>query len=128
MAEVNIDNIATDLNLKLSKTECVRYPISKWLSSDGLTWYTIYNDGWKECGGQATGVAYNSSGRFSFPLPNGFSNNKYTIVGSVVTANTDHYFRGVYFVEDTGTQAKACTSYNGANSGAYTIRYYACGY
>lgn len=98
------------------------------ISTDGTAWYRIWASGWKECGGQITGVAYNSSGRFTFPLPSGFSDNKYNIVGSVVTPNTDHYFRGVYFIADTGTQAKAVTSHNSNAAGAYTVRYYACGW
>lgn len=52
--EVNIDNVATELNNKIGKNECVRYPVSKWQSSDGLSWYIVYNDEWKEAGGIGT--------------------------------------------------------------------------
>ena len=82
MAEFNLDNIATDLNDKIGKGECVRYPVSKWQSSDGLSWYTIYNDGWKECGGKIK--ASSSKYKLNLPLPSGFSDKNYT---AVVSAN-----------------------------------------
>lgn len=128
MAEFNIDNIATELNNKIGKGECVRYPVSKYVSSDGSAWYTIYNDGWKECGGKATGVTYSSSTLVTLPLPDGFSNTNYTITGSVVNTSTGHYFEGVYFIASSTTQAKFATGYNGTSGGSYPVRFYACGY
>ena len=128
MAEFNLDNIATELNNKIGKGECVRYPISKYCSEDASAWYTVYNDGWKECGGKATGVAYNSSTLVTLPLPNGFSNMNYTILGSVVNTSTTHYLEGVYFMISSNTQAKMVTSHNGGTAAQYTVKYYACGY
>ena len=129
MAEFNLDNIATDLNNKIGKGECVRYPVSKYCNSDASAWYIIYNDGWKECGGKATGVAYNSSTLITLPLPDGgFKDTNYTIIGSVVNTSTGHYFEGVYFIASSNTQAKMATSHNGGTAGAYPVRYYACGY
>lgn len=71
--EVNIDNIATDLNTKISKNECVRYPVEKWRSSDGLSWYTRYNDGWKECGGYITNGQHPTTTTYTMTMPITFS-------------------------------------------------------
>lgn len=53
-----------------------RYVVETYKSSDGNTWYTIYNDGWKECGGTITSVPYDTS--FTLNLPVTFSDTKYT--------------------------------------------------
>ena len=69
MAEFNIDNIATELNNKIGKGECVRYPVSKWISSDGKSWCTVYNDGWKECGGVFDGATASAQNKqIVFPV------------------------------------------------------------
>jgi len=50
--EVDIDEIATDLNGKVSKADCSTiYPvISTYVN--GTSWYRIYSDGWCEQGGE----------------------------------------------------------------------------
>lgn len=84
--EVNIDNITTDLNNKIGKTECVRYPVAKWLSSDGSSWYTIYNDNFKEVGIKWAG---SSSTGVNYLLPIPFSTKKYlTLVTTNGTSTT----------------------------------------
>ena len=76
--EVDIDNIASDLNnalnqinTKISKNEIARYPVSTWISSDKSSWYIIYNDGWKECGGHVVLSATNNwqQPTVIFPIP-----------------------------------------------------------
>lgn len=90
MAEFNLDNIATDLNNKIGKGECVRYPVSKWQSSDKLSWYIVYNDGWKECGATQS-VSYNSTATtVTYPLPNGFDTDFVTITTAYVTTSRDN--------------------------------------
>lgn len=126
--EVNIDNIATDLNNKLSKTETVRYPVSKWISSDGMSWYTIYSDDWKECGGTSGTSSTTTQKAITFPLPNGFDSISYTLVlGGVGQASTGSYEGGYVINSKTKTGfthhgiASATNSYN-------NFDWFACGY
>ena len=44
----NFQKQIDNLEQKLSK----RYLVDSYVSSDGNTWYNIYSDGWKECGGR----------------------------------------------------------------------------
>lgn len=83
-AGLNIDKISTDLQDKLSKTEVSRYVTEKWVASDGLSWYTKYNDGWKECGVTKIDINTDGDGR-NIVLPVEFSNTNYTSVVSTST-------------------------------------------
>ena len=132
MAEFNLDNIATDLNNKIGKNECVRYPVSKWQSSDGLSWYIVYNDGWKECGGQITGGA-SSFTTLTFPLPSGFSDTNYSIIGQVMMSSTSTSLFQVKF--NTGAKTNTSISFatifatsSSVGHSSYPAIYYACGY
>lgn len=49
-----------------------RYLTTSYISSDKNTWYNIYNDGWKECGGRLI-ASYNGEFR-SVTFPVTFSN------------------------------------------------------
>lgn len=126
MAEFNLDNIATDLNNKIGKGECVRYPVSKWISSDGLSWYIVYNDDWKECGGIAKGAAYNSSARI-IALPIEFSNTNYNIVATPNTSG-GNYSQSSNIDSKAVNQFGLVTAYNGSSTATLNCSYYACGY
>ena len=132
MAEFNLDNIATDLNNKIGKGECVRYPVSKWVSSDGLSWYVVYNDGWKECGSQVTPTT-SGFGTLVFPLPQGFSTTNYIILGEVVTSTTSTSPLLMKFNKGgkTTTSISFATIFQTSSSNGfeiYSANYYACGY
>ena len=121
MAEFNLDNIATDLNNKIGKSECVRYPVSKWQSSDGKTWYVVYNDGWIEQGGKYTLADQNAFLTITLPLP--FKDTNYTAIltaggGAVGTANT----LGDHNLIVTGVQTVQTRGYNNPKN------IYCCGY
>ena len=132
MAEFNLDNIATDLNDKIGKGECVRYPVSKWQSSDGLSWYTIYNDGWKECGGKIK--ASSSKYTLNLPLPSGFSDKNYTAVVSANFAEGSSSFWWVFEHSRTEKTLLLWTGYDGiggsggALSSNTTINFHCEGY
>jgi hypothetical protein len=87
--EVNIDNITNDLNQLSNQViniensllnKIKRYVTETWVSSDGLTWYTLYNDGWKECGGKYQTVN-NSVATITLPVT--FKDTSYTVIGSM---------------------------------------------
>jgi hypothetical protein len=124
--EVNLDNVASDLNNKLSKTECVRYPVAKWTNTDGTLWYIVYNDEWKECGGFAKGAAYNSSSRI-IALPIEFSNTNYSIIATPNTTG-GNYSQDVYIDSKTVNSFGLVTAFNSNNTAALNCAYYACGY
>ena len=50
--------------------------IETFISSDGLTWYRKWSDGWKECGTYNPNMIYETT----VALPLEFSNTKYTLV------------------------------------------------
>lgn len=75
------------------KTTGVHYVVESWKSNDGLCWYRIYNDGYKEC----SAITTTSSGgiiEYTLPLPSGFSSTNYTCVTTLS-------------VQDTGNKAYA---------------------
>lgn len=117
-----IDNLET----KLSK----RYLVNSY--NDGTTWYNIYSDGWKECGGIATDVG-GSNGGSKIVLPINFTNVNYNISTTIYTLeNTkDTSANSVVILNITNNSFNAVlnwTSSNGAGYFAGKFRYYCCGY
>ena len=116
---VGNDAIIAEINSKLNTNAIVRYPVSKFVSTDGLTWYTIYNDGWKECGG-ALGSA-GSFGTRSIDLPVTFSNVYYSLC-----------LTGVWY--DSSGSGSCVTNKTQSSISIYSTNadnkatYYACGY
>lgn len=111
--EVNIDNVVTDLNDKLGKTDVSRYPIETWKSSDGGTWYTIYNDGFKECGGIAS---TSTSGKTTLQLPVIFSNNQYLMLTNSTVAETGSSFWWSFVYSKTVSSAVVWHGWKGINA------------
>ena len=69
----NLQKQIDNLESKLSK----RYLTSSYKSADGSSWYNIYSDGWKECGGTIPSGAGEIGKVMSLPVT--FSDNKYNI-------------------------------------------------
>ena len=114
--KLDIDNFINDLNNKLSKTDIVRYATEKYISSDGLTTYTIYNDGWKECSGFIT-----RSNNSPVTLPVTFSNTNYKIFLTAQTRNTT--------ILAISYESKTSNSFVARmDSWTGTFNYYCCGY
>lgn len=123
--EVNIDNVITDLNDKIGKNECVRYPVEKWHSEDYSTWYTIYNDGYKECAGKAT--TSSSSSAQTIQLPVVFKNSNFIVVMNKGYLGTSNAVIGDVSVTATYSDGST-TSYFQTRGYNSPVRYYACGY
>lgn len=66
-----------------------RYPVETYISSDGKAWYTIYNDGWKECGGViSTNSTTSGEANVTATFPIKFSNTNY-----YANASGNNYFQ-----------------------------------
>ena len=72
--EVDIDEIATDLNGKVDKSSLVEAKVVIETYSSGSSWYRIYSDGWCEQGGEAQ---INSDGQTVTLLKNFIDTNYY---------------------------------------------------
>ena len=98
--------IAFELNDKLSKSDVKRYAIETWIAPDGNSWYTIYNDGWKECGGIINNKV---TGRSTVQLPNiTFSNEKYVVL---LTIRWDSTINESYWDRPLNVSLKKTTSF-----------------
>lgn len=96
--EVDIDNIATDLNNKVSKGhEVIEFQAPT--AQNNYTWYRKYADGWVEQGGQHT-----------------LTSNSYNTVNLVVTMANNNYFVSATYKD----VAASDTSIRGINTGNYT--------
>lgn len=102
--------------------------VESYLSSDGLSWYRLWSDGWKECGGI---VLKTSGGRtyVDVTFPNiTFSTTNYTINGtynegpSASGTSTTGYYG--YVCRKTVNSVRISV-YGGAN---VDTSWYACGY
>ena len=117
--EVDIDEIATDLNCKadVDLSNCTKPHIVE-TYNNGTSWYRVYSDGWCEQGGGDI----TTSGNVNFLKP--FINTNYCLVGSIgygVNSNTwEHY-----------DLQKTSTDYfyqNCCFDGYRLVSWYACGY
>lgn len=127
----NGDNLVNNLDNKINKTECVRYVTSKWISSDGLSWYTIYSDGWKEQGGVGThpSVPSNKETFTTLYLNVSFSNTNYTFLTTMLTdAGSTVFLRNFKNPKYTSYVRVGWYSYNTTISGTGQFMWYACGY
>lgn len=123
--QVNFDNIASEINI-LKK----RY-LTHWYVS-GTTWYNIYNDGWKECGGTSENVGNSSTGS-KITLPVTFSNTNYTLLTTVFTTGSskDNSGNSAVPLAITKNSFNISLQWVSANSSGYfagKIKWFACGY
>lgn len=70
-------NASTDKFDGLTHTGAGDRVVERYVSSDGFTWYEIYESGWKRCGSTID----TKDANIIFPLPSGFSNTNYTLIG-----------------------------------------------
>lgn len=63
--------------------------IESYVSSDGLTWYRIWSDGWKECGGRMTYAKTNAGFNGTITFPFTFTNGPFINVTSFTTDNSN---------------------------------------
>ena len=143
--EVNIDNIATDLNNKADKTlgnftssltsssltaggkAGTKYVgahivTESWKATDGTMWYRKYSDGYKECG--VSNFYFSSWSQQTLTLPITFSNTNYTVVCSAVNnVNT-----GNISFQTIGITSKTTTGFNFYADSGVKKDFYCCGY
>ena len=114
--QVNVDNIMTEVNGKLSKAETKRYPIETY--NDGNVKYTIYSDGFKTCSGvvwTSQTVSSSSELNVTLTLPVAFESN-YTVV-----------YNGTQYIISLGSHnhsKQSCTLRFGGYQGSRTLNRY----
>lgn len=117
--EVNIDNIATDLNNKVDVAQLTNCDVIVQTYKSGKNWYRIWSDGWIEQGGYSK---VSSNGQvLTFLKP--FSDVNYT----VSTGGCEQQFGNVALYDRTTTSAKCWTS-DDESFNAAGMNWYACGY
>lgn len=127
--EVDIDEIATDLNGKADRdlSNCTK-PHVVTTYKNGLNWYRIWSDGWIEQGGFAETSSVNVVQGVTFLTP--FSDNAYTSFATVDSFDGDGYNYFATTAQDDSTGAKL-TIYTRGYAGTVTAKrchWYACGY
>lgn len=117
--EVNIDNIAADLNNKVDAADLTNCDVIVQTYKSGKNWYRIWSDGWIEQGGYSK---VSSNGQvLTFLKP--FSDVNYT----VSTGGCEQQFGNVALYDRTTTSAKCWTS-DDESFNAAGMNWYACGY
>lgn len=125
-----LSEILEELNKKFNASDIKRYPIETYISSDGNTWYTVYNDGWKECGGYVA-ITSASTGYAKVTLPITFNNKKYTLIATSKSTSTSALVMQPrnYIVNTNTVEFRLCCLIGGTSS--FTdgeVLYYCCGY
>lgn len=95
--------------------------VESYLSSDGKTWYRIWSDNWKECGG--CDIISSSWGDINVTLPVTFSNTNYTVILGLDSVAGDKIS-----YNDIGLHNKTTTQIRMISSPGVIRQYYACGY
>lgn len=90
--------------------------------SSGSTWYTKYNDGWKECGMILSGGSWGSK---SASLPISFSNTNYICCVTPIMTNSN---TGTYQTRESFVNSKSTGSINLWWDGTMIKQVYCCGY
>ena len=117
--EVNLDNIANDLNHKIDASELSDCEVVLETYRNGTSWYRVWSDGWIEQGGYDTG----SSNAFkTITLLKAFSDTNYMLLGAQSGTNTGAD-RVLQF------RNKSTTSFDMSRDDYSTgFSWYACGY
>lgn len=115
---VTIDKImVSEKNTSIYASLAHRYVVDSWISSDTLSWYRIWNDGFKECGITVSGattttftlpITFNTTTYVSVPYINGNWGNVY---GIMIKSKTNNQI--VTHIGDTRTIQKTlyCCGY-----------------
>lgn len=115
--QVDIDEIATDLNGKVDKSDLVEVQCVVETYVNGTSWYRVYSDGWCEQGGRCssgTGVQYLKS----------FKDTNYSLMVTKYGQSSS------FERSDTGITAYSATGFTFTTSGnvAGNHFFFACGY
>ena len=93
--QVDIDDIATDLNGKCDKADLQEVQCVIEIYSDGTSWYRVYSDGWCEQGSlYYKGSSCQGNNTIEFLLP--FKNISYTLTGMPFHTATSYDLCEVY--------------------------------
>lgn len=121
--QVDIDEIATDLNGKVSKADCVEVGCVVETYRNGASWYRIYSDGWCEQGGVIT----SSSGAQAVNLLKTYKDTMYTVVAVNNYKNTSTR-RWASAGINTTSQIWIMNSINASENSSTPASWYTCGY
>lgn len=98
--------------------------IKTYISSNGKTWYRIWESGWKECGMILTGGNWGNKS-ISLPLPSGFSDTNYICVATPTLSNSN---TGTYTTRETSITSKTTSKITLWWDGTLGKQVYCCGY
>lgn len=112
----------------VAKTGAGDRVIERYVSSDGATWYEIYESGWKRCGGYLEGTGGEVEHFMPITFSNTQPNKQYTLIitphsytnGAGHTGHTPEYNRFGY--------GKTANSFKYAETSGFYLDYVACGY
>lgn len=114
--QVNIDNIATDLNNKVSKSDLLEVQCVVETYVNGTSWYRVYSDGWCEQGGRVSAASQ------TVTFLKAFANTSYCITGGLIPGNSAASYEHLNIGSLT-TTSFYYTSYDG-----YQLMWQAAGY
>lgn len=118
--QVDIDEIATDLNNKVDKSDLAEVQCVVETYSNGTSWYRVYSDGWCEQGGVYNKTA---SGQSTITLLKSYANTNYQVL------LTPQYSSNL--TNMTALYSKATNSFiviGNNNNSNYYEQWQACGY
>ena len=90
--------------------------VESYISSDGLTWYRKWSDGWKECGG-----SFASNNVVSIVFPIQFSNANYSATGSCVASSNTNTIIVPKFYDRTVTGMNGVNMYMNYTNGNVNV-------
>lgn len=130
--DIDFGEIQAALNLKsnadLSNVTGVHgFLVDAWISSDGLSWYRKYDDGWIE---QAGFISSGTAQTVTLPMP--FTTTSYKVYGNVTTGGGALFANLAYtvYATDKTTTTMTLKGYSSAGGGTATqaFDWYAVGY
>lgn len=116
--QIDIDQVMTDLNNKVSKNELSTVHVVIESYQNGTDWYRVYDDGWVEQGGLAKN---NSSAFETVTLLKPFINTDYTVL------LTGYYTAAATATPIINTASKNTSSFQYFFGSSLNTNWYACG-
>ena len=123
--QVDIDDIATDLNGKVDKADCEEVQCVIETYQSGNSWYRVYSDGWCEQGGVISAVAYDSSS-INLVYLKTFRDNYYNF--QATTAGTDHAVDSACYEAKSATGIRVISGNQSGSNAGTDVQWLACGY
>lgn len=123
--QVDIDNIATDLNNKvdLDGTNATFAHITE-SYVNGTSWYRIYSDGWCEQGGIADYGSYAISGSIAVTFLKTFKNTNYSVLASMKDADAPNDYLLIASINPSKYTTSGVTLYFYGNGSGDLQRYF----